>query len=336
LASLVAGCSASPGPSRATVATCYAFAVQALDRHVTVTSVPPACRGLNHEQINLAVDRAIHAVAGPHRKAIARRLDHREAAYLSYLVTVVPPHAAPAPATTPSGPSSRLPLDLAALAAWVVTVAAGARLLAGWIAHGGLRRRGARVAGVPRAVIVGHFTLALTGLGVWIGFLVTDATALAWVSVAVVLSVAGLGMATLSGGLPEWRPEAAAGPAADLMGGAPATAGPAAGSSAVGGSATAEPATGGSATGGSATAGPVASESATAGPATDAVRAAPAAADPVRAGQAATGSQSAVAEPERTAAIGVPAGAPLAFIALHGALAAATILLVVLAAIGTG
>jgi manganese efflux pump family protein len=304
----LAACSAGPGTSRATVATCYAFAVQALDRHVTVTAVPPACRGLNHEQINLAIDRAIHEVAGPHRKAIARRLDHKEAAYLSYLVTVVPPHVAPPPAAAPSGPSSRLPLDIAALAAWAVTVAAGARLLAGWIAHGGLRRGRARVAGMPRAVIAGHFTLALTGLGVWIGFLVTGLAALAWTAVAVVLSVAGLGMATLAGGLPEWGQAAAAtaGPVADLMSAGPAIAGPA--------------------IAGPAIAGPAAAGPAIAGPAADLASAAPAAADPV----------SAATEPERTAAIGVPAGAPLAFIALHGALAAATILLVVLAAIGTG
>ena len=72
------------------MAACYAFAVQALDRHVTVTSVPFACTGLSHEEINQAVDRAIRTVVGPHRKVIARRLAHREAAYLSYLVTVVP------------------------------------------------------------------------------------------------------------------------------------------------------------------------------------------------------------------------------------------------------
>ena len=185
------------------MATCYAFAVQALNQRITVTSVPPACTGLTHEQINLAVDRAIRAAVGPHRKVVARRLAHEEAAYLSYLVTVVPPRAPAPPAAAPSGPSSRLPLDLAALAAWAVTVAAGTWLLAGWIAHGGLRRRYARAAGVPRAVIVGHFTLALTGLGLWAGFLATNVPALAWAAVAVVLAVAGLGMATLAGGLPE-------------------------------------------------------------------------------------------------------------------------------------
>ena len=101
-----AGCSAGqPATSQATVASCYAFAVQALNQHVTVTSVPPACTGLTHEQINLAADRAIRAVVGPHRKVVARRLAHEEAAYLSYLVTVVPPHAPAPPAASPATPS---------------------------------------------------------------------------------------------------------------------------------------------------------------------------------------------------------------------------------------
>jgi hypothetical protein len=261
------------------VASCYAFAVQALNQHTRVTSVPAACTGLTHEQINLAVDRAIRAVVGPHRKVVARRLAHKEAAYLSYLVTVVPPRA-PAPQVAgPATPSNRVPLELAALAVWVVTVAAGIWLLAGWIAKGGLRRGYARVAGVPRVVIVGHFTLALTGLGIWVAFLATGVAALAWVSVAVVLSVAGLGMATLAGGLPEQR----------RPGGGPLVP---------------QPAT-------------------TANPA------------PARAVTGA-GSLSAGLAQARTAAIVVPAGKPLAIIALHGVLASATILLVVLAAIGAG
>ena len=38
-----AGCSAGrPAMSQGTVASCYAFAVQALNQHVTVTSVPAA------------------------------------------------------------------------------------------------------------------------------------------------------------------------------------------------------------------------------------------------------------------------------------------------------
>ena len=50
----------------------------------------------------------------------------------------------------------------------------------------------------------------------------------------------------------------------------------------------------------------------------------------------AAGPASAGVLPSRTTAIDVPAGKPLTRIALHGALAASTILLVVLAAVGAG
>ncbi len=216
---LVAGCSpAARAPYRATTGTCYAFSVQALDRHVTVTTVPRACAGLSHEQINLAVIRAVRDVAGPHPKVAGRQLAHRELAYLAYLIKAarVP---APAPvAVAAAGRSSALPLRLAALAAWVVTALAGSWLLAGWVTQGGgLRRRGPRTAGVPPAVIVGHFTLALAGLGIWIAFVVTGVTALAWAAVGTILAIAGLGMATLAGGLPETAPRAGpAGSAPDV------------------------------------------------------------------------------------------------------------------------
>ena len=206
----LAGCSAgAPAPYQASVSACYAFAVQALDRHVTVTSLPRACAGLSHEQINLVVERAVRDVVGPEPKAEGRRLAHKEAAHLAYLVTVVPPPRAPAPpVAAPEGRPAGRPLDLAALGAWVVTVAAGARLAVGWLAGGGLRRGYRRAAGVPRMVIAGHLALAVAGLGIWVGFVATGAATLAWVAVGVILSVAGLGMATLVGGLPE--------PAADV------------------------------------------------------------------------------------------------------------------------
>ena len=259
---LAAGCSAGqPAQSRATVATCYAFAVQALDQHLRVTSVPPACRGLSHEQINQAVDRAIRTVVGPHRKVVARRLAHKEGAYLSYLVTVVPPRSA----------------------------AAGAWMLAGWLARGGLRRRYTRVAGVPRAVIIGHFSLALTGLGIWIGFLATGLPALAWTAVGVILSVAGLGMATLASGLPEGH-HASDGPPEGYHG----SNGPPEGYHGSDGLPDVQPADQGSG-----------------------------------------GRGSGGTPPARATAIQIPAwaGKPVAIITLHGALAATTILLVVLAAV---
>ncbi len=261
---LVAGCSAAArAPYRATTGTCYAFAVQALERHVTVTTVPPACAGLSHEQIDLAVTRAIRSVVGRRSKVAGRRLAHREIAYLVHLIKAAPvPTPAPV-AAPPARPSSGTPLRLAALAAWVATMLAGSWLLAGWLVHGGLRRRESR-SGVPRAVVVGHFTLALAGLGAWIAFVATGAAAVAWVAVAVILSIAGLGMATLAGGLPDAASDESASSGTDER----ASPGPAAGTT---------------------------------------VREAPA-----------------------------RVGRPVTLIAVHGALAATTILLVVLAAIGAG
>jgi hypothetical protein len=276
-AALVAGCSGgASAPYRATTGTCYAFAVQALEQHVTVTTVPRACAGLSHEQIDLAVTRAIHTVVGRRSKVAGRRLAHREIAYLVHLIKAAPVPR-PAPLTAPSAqPSSATPTRLAALAAWVATMLAGSWLLAGWLVHDGLRRRESR-GGVPRAVIVGHFTLALAGLGVWIAFVVTGVAAVAWAAVGVILSIAGLGMATLAGGLP--------------------------------GTADAEPGS----------PGPAAARTI--------VREAPAREAPARQAPAREA-------PAREASARV--GKPVPLIAVHGALAATTILLVVLAAIGAG
>jgi manganese efflux pump family protein len=285
---LVAGCSSGPrAPYRATTGTCYAFSVQALDRHVTVTSVPRACAGLSHEQINLAVVRAVRAVAGPRSKVAGRRVAHRELAYLRYLIKAAPVPA-PAPvAAQPAGPPSKLPLRLAALAAWAATALAGSWLIAGSLAHGGLRRHGPRIAGVPRGVIIGHLTLALAGLGLWIAFVVTGVPVLAWMAVGVILAIAGLGMATLAGGLPSIT--ASAGSASPGPGG-PASNTAASAAEASGALASGEPA------------GP--------GPAAAA--------------------QTALRE------VPVHVDRPVVPIAVHGALAATTLLLVVLAAVGAG
>ena len=54
-----------------------------------------------------------------------------------------------------------------------------------------------------KGFIIGHFGLALTGLCIWIGFLGTGVTALAWVAVGLVILIAGLGMGVLAADLPE-------------------------------------------------------------------------------------------------------------------------------------
>ena len=213
---------------------CYAFGVRALERHVTVTTVPRACAGLSHAQVNLAVARAVREVAGPGHKAAARQRASREGVYLAHLINTVPPGRPEAVTVAPARAASDLPLSLAALAAWIVTAAAGGYLLAGWLAHGGWRRRHIRAAGLPPLVILGHAGLAAAGLAIWVAFLASGVPALAWTAVGLTLVIAGLGLATLVTGLPEPAESTAAEPAApadqahaDLAGTAGDAAGPA-------------------------------------------------------------------------------------------------------------
>jgi hypothetical protein len=221
---LAAGCSASPATSyRPSEQTCYDLAVRALQGHVTLSARPPACAGLSSAQVNLAVARAIREVTGPWPKAIARHLAYQDRAYLARLVSVIPvipPAASPTSPQppAPARPSRDLPLDLAALAAWVLTAAAGVYLLAGWLVTWLarlVRRRRRRRADAATAFTVSHFGLAMTGLGVWIGFVATDLAVLAWVALGMVVLIAGLGMGVLSAALPgPARAGAGAGPGA--------------------------------------------------------------------------------------------------------------------------
>jgi manganese efflux pump family protein len=84
-----------------------------------------------------------------------------------------------------------------------MTAASGSCLLARWVAHGGMRRARSRSAGLPPAVILGHFGLAIAGLAVWIGYLLSTAAALAWIALGFLLPVVGLGIATLVLSVPE-------------------------------------------------------------------------------------------------------------------------------------
>jgi manganese efflux pump family protein len=202
-AALAAGCSAgAPARYQANAETCYAFGVQALERHITVTAVPRACAGLSQAQVNQAVARAVRDVAGSRHRAAARRLAQQEGGYLARLINAVPPPRSAPLAVAPARQSTDLSLSLAALAAWLVTAAAGSYLLAGWLAHGGLRRR-TQGTGMPPVLIFSHFALAIAGLGIWIAFVATAVSALAWIAVGLILPVAGLGMATLVAALPE-------------------------------------------------------------------------------------------------------------------------------------
>jgi len=202
---LTAGCgAATPGPYRATVGSCFAFGVRAIEHRLTVTHLPSACAGLSHEQVDEALARAVRAAVGPRPKAAARRAAEQESKYLGDLFTTVPPPR-PEPVTiAPQQQSPSRPLQFAALGAWLAAAAAGGYLLVSWVAVA--RRRRPQQGGRPPVVLIAHASLAIAGLGIWTAFLATGAAYLAWLAVAMLLVIAGLGMATLVTGLPE--PEA--------------------------------------------------------------------------------------------------------------------------------
>jgi hypothetical protein len=215
------GCGA---PAGSTVESCASYGAHAIEHHVTVTRTPPPCHGLTAAQINQAVGIAIVRVAGGAPKAVWRKRAARAGRYLSGLVTT--------PSVLPTSPPAQVAaagplggrdagMDTGALIAWLVTAGSGLYVLLNWLSHGGTLRARPRGTGTgtgtgtgsPPVVIFGHFGLALAGLVIWIGYLVAGWNVLAWTAVAVLLPVAGLGMAVLAIGLPATTATASAIPA---------------------------------------------------------------------------------------------------------------------------
>ena len=82
-------------------------------------------------------------------------------------------------------------MDWAALVTWVITAGGGFVLLAIWLKNGGMaqRERGR----IRPAIILTHFALAATGLVLWIIYLASDKSAIAWIAFALLLVVALIG-----------------------------------------------------------------------------------------------------------------------------------------------
>jgi hypothetical protein len=204
LASTVgAGGARSPHGS---VPVCTAAVAAAVGYHIPLNTVTAACRGLSRAEVNLAVGRAIFQVAGTgQHKTEWRRRAAVAGARLAHVIESLERHAVPArppaPGASPTAAAGARPgrwgTGLATLVAWLLTMAAGAFMLAGWIRRGGLRGRAGRAGPAPW-VTVGHAGAASAGLLAWIAYLVTGWTGLAWLAVGVLLAAIGLGMATLT------------------------------------------------------------------------------------------------------------------------------------------
>jgi manganese efflux pump family protein len=191
-----AGCSHQSAALRGSVESCIQFGIEAIRHHTTVTSLPPACRGLTRAQVNFAVGSALHSAAiGARGKARQRERIGKASHFLERLVTAVPQQRSQPPVPAPPAQqASRAALGLIAACTWLITAGLGVWMMARWIAR---RRRRRAPAGQPRrlpALNLAHLGLATTGLLAWSAYLATGVTGVAWAACALLLPVAGLGL----------------------------------------------------------------------------------------------------------------------------------------------
>lgn len=92
-------------------------------------------------------------------------------------------------------------LDLVVLLCWLLTEALGAIMLRGWIVSGGAARawrQPRREEGMSLPVLASHAGLNLTGLLLWISFLLSGAKGLPWIALAFMAPAIGLGISTVT------------------------------------------------------------------------------------------------------------------------------------------
>jgi preprotein translocase subunit SecG len=85
-------------------------------------------------------------------------------------------------------------MSIAALITWIITAGFGSFMLIRWATRGGVRKVEGAETHLPPVRVFTHFGLAAAGLIVWIIYLVTDNTLLAWIAVADLVLVAIIGV----------------------------------------------------------------------------------------------------------------------------------------------
>jgi hypothetical protein len=108
-------------------------------------------------------------------------------------------------------------MSIAALVTWLITAGFGFFMLVRWATRGGLRKVEGAGTHLPPARVFTHFGLAAAGLIVWIIYLITGNTALAWIAVADLVVVASIGLVMAR----QWAKDGRAAIAAATAGAAP-------------------------------------------------------------------------------------------------------------------
>ena len=92
-----------------------------------------------------------------------------------------------------------------ALIAWFVTALGGLYMLAVWLIENDATNQRNKTSRLPLPVILAHVTLAVSGLVVWVIFLLLDRTALAWAALGILGGIAVLGFTMFARWIPVYR-----------------------------------------------------------------------------------------------------------------------------------
>ena len=112
-------------------------------------------------------------------------------------------------------------MSIAALITWIVTAGFGSFMLIRWATRGGVTKVDGAGTHLPPARVFTHFGLAAAGLIIWIIYLVTDSTILAWVAVVDLVVIATIGVVMVR----QWAKDGRAAIAAAAAGAGGANAG---------------------------------------------------------------------------------------------------------------
>ena len=96
-----------------------------------------------------------------------------------------------------------------ALIAWFVTALGGLYMLAVWLIENDASDRRNPASRLPLPLIVAHMTLAVSGLVVWVTYLLLDRDVLAWTALGILGGIALLGFTMFARWIPVYRTQGA-------------------------------------------------------------------------------------------------------------------------------
>ena len=92
-----------------------------------------------------------------------------------------------------------------ALIAWFVTALGGLYMLAVWLIENDATNQRTSGSRLPLSVIVTHMTLAVSGLVVWVAYLLLDRPSLAWIALGILGAIALVGFTMFARWIPVYR-----------------------------------------------------------------------------------------------------------------------------------